>query len=292
MSVDLTKLKELRERTNSGFLDCKNALEETNNNIEEAIQWLQEKGIVKAAKKSGRIAAEGIVRAHIEGNSAILFELNSETDFVAKNQLFIDLSNKIAQKLIETKFETEEDLKSIIIDGMTIEENCNSLTAKIGEKITFRRAIKYEAQADEVVAGYTHANNRVAVIAIAKGQDQESLRHLTMHIAALNPAYIFEKDICEVELKGIHEKIDADPKLNGKPEKIQQSMKAGMLRKEFVDKGVLMYQPFVMDDSRIVSKFLEDSKLKLLCAKRFEVGEGIEKKTVDFAAEVAEQMKM
>ncbi|TPE57552.1 elongation factor Ts [[Mycoplasma] falconis] len=290
MAVDLSKLKELRERTNSGFLDCKNALEATGNDIEKAIEWLQEKGIVKAAKKAGRIAADGIVRAAVEGNVAVLFELNSETDFVAKNQMFLDFANLLTSELLKTPFNTLEDLSSHKIDGSTIEELTTQLTAKIGEKITLRRAIRYEANEGEVVAGYTHANNRIAVIVKAKGDKAEELRHLAMHIAALNPAHLFETCLPEAELKEIHERVEANPAIQNKPEKIQVSIKAGLLKKEFNEKGVLMYQPFVMEESKLVKQYLADNGLELLNATRYEVGEGIEKKVVDFAAEVAEQM--
>ncbi|MBN0970536.1 translation elongation factor Ts [Mycoplasma phocoeninasale] len=291
MSVDLKKIKELRDRTNSGFLDCKNALEATNNDVEKAIDWLKEKGILKAAKKAGRIAADGIVKEFVKDNVAIMFELNCETDFVAKNEMFIELADKITNALLKEKFESAEDLKDLKIDGLTIEEHCNELTAKIGEKVAFRRATRFEAKDGEVVAGYTHANNKVASILIAKGSNQEALRQLAMHVAALNPAHIFESCLPKGELTMIHKKIDSDPKLLNKPEKIQNSMKAGMLRKEMVEKGVLVFQPFVMDESKTVAQFLEDSKLELIYSKRFEVGEGIEKNVVDFAAEVAEQMK-
>ncbi len=290
MAVDLQKVKELRERTNSGFLDCKTALEETGNDIEKAIEWLQEKGIVKAAKKAGRIAAEGIVKAFIKDNVAVVFELNSETDFVAKNQMFTEFADKVANALVEADFSSNEDLAKILIDGVSIEEHTNTLTAKIGEKISLRRAIKYVAKDNEVVAGYTHANNRVAVVLLAKGSNQENLRHVAMHIAALNPAHLFESCLGEQELSEINNRIENDPKLAGKPEKIQASMKAGMLKKEFVERGVLMYQPFVMEESKTVAQYLSDSGLELVDATRFEVGEGIEKKVVDFAAEVAEQM--
>lgn len=290
MAVDLKKVKELRDRTNSGFLDCKNALEENNNDLEASIKWLQEKGIIKAAKKSSRIAAEGIVRAYVENNVAVLFELNSETDFVAKNNLFLEFAEKLQSFLVKTSFNDIEELLTKKLDDLTIEDHCKNLTAKIGEKISLRRVQKYEAKDDEVVAGYTHANNRIATIVIAKGNKAEELRHVAMHIAALNPTYIFEKDVPQSIMDKINEEIQKSPKLANKPEKIQASIKSGMLRKEFNDLGVLMYQPYVMDDSKIVSKYLEEISLVLLCAKRFEVGEGVEKKNVDFATEVAEQM--
>lgn len=291
MSADLKKLKELRERTNSGLLDCKNALEATDNDIEKAIKWLQENGIIKAAKKSARIAAEGITKAYIKDNVAVLFELNAETDFVARNQLFIDLANKIQDALAANDFSDIEAANKVKIDGMTIEESCQDLTAKIGEKITLRRAEKFVAKPGEVVAGYTHANSRVADIAIAKGANQEALRHVTMHIAALNPSHLFESCLPKAQHDEIVNRINSDPKLANKPEKIQESMKAGMLKKEFNELGVLMFQPFVMEDSKTVAKYLEENQLTLLDATRYEVGEGIEKKVVDFAAEVAEQMK-
>ena len=271
-------LKDLRERTNSALIDCKRALEATNYEIEKAIAWLQENGIIKAAKKSGRIAADGIARAYIKNNIAVLFELNSETDFVAKNKLFLDFADQLQELLANSKFKTFDDVLKLKLGKLTVEDFCKDLTAKIGEKISLRRVEKLEAKKGEVVAGYTHANNKIAVIALAKGENEEVLRHITMHIAALNPSYILLED------------VDESPKLAGKPEKIVESIKAGMLKKEYNDLGVLLYQPFVMEDSKIVATILSEAKLELVKAQRFEVGEGIEKKSVDFAAEVAEQM--
>lgn len=268
MSVDLNKIKELRERTNLGFLDVKKALEVNDNDVEKSIDWLQEKGILKAAKKAGRIAAEGIVRALVKDNVAVIFELNSETDFVSKNELFIELANKIGEALFSNDFSTNEELLAIKIDGVSIEDHTSLLTAKIGEKITLRRALKYVAKEGEIVAAYTHANNRVATIIIGEGSNQEALRNISMHITALNPSHLFESCLCEVELKEIHDRLDASPALANKPEKIQQSIKAGLLRKELNEKGVLLYQPFVMDDSKTVAQYLEDSKLKLINADR------------------------
>lgn len=284
-------LKDLRERTNSALIDCKRALEATNYEIEKAIAWLQENGIIKAAKKSGRIAADGIARAYIKNNIAVLFELNSETDFVAKNKLFLDFADQLQELLANSKFKTFDDVLKLKLGKLTVEDFCKDLTAKIGEKISLRRVEKLEAKKGEVVAGYTHANNKIAVIALAKGENEEVLRHITMHIAALNPSYILLEDVDKKTLKGIEKSINESPKLAGKPEKIVENIKAGMLKKEYNDLGVLLYQPFVMEDSKIVATILSEAKLELVKAKRFEVGEGIEKKSVDFAAEVAEQMK-
>ena len=283
-------LKDLRERTNSALIDCKRALEATNYEIEKAIAWLQENGIIKAAKKSGRIAADGIARAYIKNNIAVLFELNSETDFVAKNKLFLDFANQLQELLANSKFKTFDDVLKLKLGKLTVEDFCKDLTAKIGEKISLRRVEKLEAKKGEVVAGYTHANNKIAVIALAKGENEEVLRHITMHIAALNPSYILLEDVDKKTLKDIEKSINESPKLVGKPEKIVENIKAGMLKKEYNDLGVLLYQPFVMEDSKIVATILSEAKLELVKAQRFEVGEGIEKKCVDFAAEVAEQM--
>lgn len=283
-------LKDLRERTNSSLIDCKRALEATNYEIEKAIAWLQENGIIKAAKKSGRIAADGIARAYIKNNIAVLFELNSETDFVAKNKLFLDFADQLQELLANSKFKTFDDVLKLKLGKLTVEDFCKDLTAKIGEKISLRRVEKLEAKKGEVVAGYTHANNKIAVIALAKGDNEEVLRHITMHIAALNPSYILLEDVDKQTLKDIEKSINESPKLAGKPEKIVESIKAGMLKKEYNDLGVFLYQPFVMEDSKIVATILSEAKLELVKAQRFEVGEGIEKKCVDFAAEVAEQM--
>lgn len=283
-------LKDLRERTNSALIDCKRALEATNYEIEKAIAWLQENGIIKAAKKSGRIAADGIARAYIKNNIAVLFELNSETDFVAKNKLFLDFADQLQELLANSKFKTFDDVLKLKLGKLTVEDFCKDLTAKIGEKISLRRVEKLEAKKGEVVAGYTHANNKIAVIALAKGENEEVLRHITMHIAALNPSYILLEDVDKKTLKDIEKSINESPKLAGKPEKIVENIKAGMLKKEYNDLGVLLYQPFVMEDSKIVATILSEAKLELVKAQRFEVGEGIEKKSVDFAAEVAEQM--
>lgn len=283
-------LKDLRERTNSALIDCKRALEATNYEIEKAIAWLQENGIIKAAKKSGRIAADGIARAYIKNNIAVLFELNSETDFVAKNKLFLDFADQLQELLANSKFKTFDDVLKLKLGKLTVEDFCKDLTAKIGEKISLRRVEKLEAKKGEVVAGYTHANNKIAVIALAKGDNEEVLRHITMHIAALNPSYILLEDVDKKTLKDIEKSINESPKLVGKPEKIVENIKAGMLKKEYNDLGVLLYQPFVMEDSKIVATILSEAKLELVKAQRFEVGEGIEKKCVDFAAEVAEQM--
>ncbi|MGX9395864.1 translation elongation factor Ts [Mycoplasma sp. 1573] len=295
MAAEPKLIKELRDRTNAGFLDCKKALEETNNDIEKAIVWLQEKGVAKAAKKAGRVAAEGIVRAAKNDKYAVLFELNSETDFVAKNELFQSLVSEIENVLLSNDFETLEDVMKLKIGSETVEQKVTDATAKIGEKITLRRVVKITPAAGEVVAAYTHANNRIASAVLVKGSNAESARNVAMHVAALNPNYDTENDL-PAELKAqIEEEALADVKSNPKwdklPEKVQKSMLEGKLRKAYDEKGILLFQAFVMEDSKTVAQYLNDNQLSLVESFRIEVGEGIEVKVVDFAAEVAEQMK-
>ncbi|MGX9340363.1 translation elongation factor Ts [Mycoplasma sp. 4044] len=295
MAAEPKLIKELRDRTNTGFLDCKKALEETNNDIEKAIVWLQEKGVAKAAKKAGRVAAEGIVRAAKNDKYAVLFELNSETDFVAKNELFQSLVSEIENVLLSNDFETLEDVMKLKIGSETVEQKVTDATAKIGEKITLRRVVKITPAAGEVVAAYTHANNRIASAVLVKGSNAESARNVAMHVAALNPNYDTENDL-PAELKAqIEEEALADVKSNPKwdklPEKVQKSMLEGKLRKAYDEKGILLFQAFVMEDSKTVAQYLNDNQLSLVESFRIEVGEGIEVKVVDFAAEVAEQMK-
>ncbi|QJG67052.1 translation elongation factor Ts [Mycoplasma phocoenae] len=295
MAADAKLIKELRDITNSGFLDCKKALEETNNDINAAIALLQEKGVAKAAKKASRVAAEGIVRAISNEKYSVLFELNAETDFVAKNELFQELVETIQKALLSNEFKTLEDALNIEVNGSSLESLVTNATAKIGEKITLRRVEKVSFTEGEVAAIYTHANKRIASIIHAKGTNGDAARNVAMHVAALNPTFDTENDL-PVELKEkIHTEAVAEckenPKFDSLPEKVQNSMLDGKLRKAFNENNVLSFQAFVMEDSKTVAQYLSDNGLELIKSYRFEVGEGIEKKVVDFAAEVAEQMK-
>ncbi|MBN0919296.1 translation elongation factor Ts [[Mycoplasma] gypis] len=295
MAADTKLIKELRERTNSGFLDCKKALEETNNDIEKAIEWLQDKGVAKAAKKSGRIAAEGIVKAVKNDKYAVLFELNSETDFVAKNELFQTLVKDIENALLTNEFSTLEDVLELKIGSETIAQRVTDATAKIGEKITLRRVVKVTPAEGEVVATYTHANNRIASAVLVKGSNADVARNVAMHVAALNPAYDSPEQLpaetkAQIEADAL-ESVKSNPKWDKLPEKVRQDMLSGKMRKAYDEHNILLFQAFVMEDSKTVAKYLEEHQLSLVESFRIEVGEGIEVKTVDFAAEVAEQMK-
>ncbi|MDZ7293664.1 translation elongation factor Ts [Mycoplasmopsis pulmonis] len=284
-------IKKLREITNSGFLDCKKALEETNYDLDKAIEWLQENGKAKAAKKSGRIAAEGLVRASVKGKSAVIFELNSETDFVARNKEFLDLMDNISEALVENSFQSMESAENIFMENdLTILEATTKATATIGEKISFRRAKKFDLLEDQTIGAYTHANGRIASLFLVRGKNEEVAKNVAMHIAAMNPEYMSANEVPQEKIEKLKAEFLKSPALAGKPEKIQQSILNGMLNKALAE-FVLLNQPFVMESSLSVEQYLKNNKSEALEMIRYEVGEGIEKKAVDFASEVAAQMK-
>ena len=280
-------VKELRDRTGAGFLDCKKALEASNGNVEQAIEWLQEKGAAKAAKKAGAIAAEGMVRTAVNENGAVIFELNSQTDFVAQNDQFKALIEKIGNALVNADFSTIEEALAVTMDGKTIADVCVSATATIGEKIQLRRAIKI-AKGNNVVGAYTHVNGRVAAIVVTEGGTEEAARNVAMHVASMNPRFLDSSSVPAEDLAAMKAEISESPALQGKPENIKENIAAGMLRKQ-LSELTLVDQEFVMDKMP-VAKYLSNHGGVAKAMFRFELGEGIEKKEENFAAEVAAQM--
>ncbi|PAK21385.1 translation elongation factor Ts [Mycoplasmopsis agassizii] len=284
-------VKELRERTGSGFLDVKKALEATNYDIEKAIEFLKDSGKAKAAKKAGRIAAEGLVSVVKNDKKVVIFEVNSETDFVATNKQFIDLVKNIGQALLASDFTNLESALAVKIDAnTTILQATENATATIGEKISLRRAEFVNLEANQVAGIYTHANGRVSSLLLAEGTNETNARNVAMHIAAMNPEFLSKNEVPANRIEKLTAEFKESPSLKGKPEKIQENILNGMLNKALAE-FTLLNQPFVMDQGFSVEKYLTDSSLKALKMKRFEVGEGIEKEVVDFAAEVAAQMK-
>lgn len=284
-------IKELRERTGAGFVDCKKALEASNNNIDAAIEWLQKNGAAKAIKKAGNIAAEGLVNIVQNDKVAIIYEVNAQTDFVAMNEDFKKLVNHIGTILLENEFSTtEEILKLKDSDGKAIEELTTNATAVIGEKISFRRAIKVEINDEIKVGTYVHFDGKKASIFVAKGGNGDNLKGIAMHIAAMNPEYLNESSVPKTRIYELKEEFKQSPALKGKPEKVQENILAGMLRKA-LSENVLTEQDYVVESGKTVLKYLTEINAKEVAMHRFEVGEGIEKQEVDFAAEVAAQMK-
>ncbi|QCZ36688.1 translation elongation factor Ts [Mycoplasma nasistruthionis] len=289
--MKMEKIKELRSRTNSALVDCKKALEATNYEIEAAIQWLKENGIVKAAKKAGRITAEGAVAAFGNEKQAVLVEINSETDFVAKNDKFISLLSEVTQSVFNANAKSlEEALAVKLANGDTVEQALVNATAVIGEKISLRRIERVEAKEDQVLGIYEHANKQVAAVVTVKGNNTEAARNVAMHVSAMNPEFVLTEQIPAERLESIKEGFVAPNGFENKPEKIQQSITEGWLNKQ-LSEFVLEKQAFVMEDSLSVAKYLENHNCELVSAIRYEVGEGIEKVQSNFADEVAGMVK-
>ena len=282
-------VKELRERTGAGMMDCKKALEATGEDMDKAIDWLRENGIAKAAKKGDRVASEGLTKIYEEGNKAILLELNSETDFVAKNEQFLELLDKLAENILKSDVKTVEEASAITIDGETINDIIINATATIGEKISLRRFEILTKNDDEQFVTYSHMGGRIGVVVVVKGDNEETSRQVAMHIAASNPQYLDETQIDPEVLKHEEEILRKEALNEGKPENIVDNMVKGRMQK-FKKEICLLDQPFVIDPYLTVQKALENNGLVITSFARYEVGEGIEKEEVDFAAEVAAQL--
>ena len=290
MAITAQMVKELRERTGAGMLDCKKALEQNDGDIEKAIDFLREKGMAQAAKKAGRIAAEGLCSIEVNGNEAVIFELNSETDFVAKNKQFLDLLDKVGNTILNSKTnDTEEALKAQA-DGVTVEQMLIDATATIGEKISLRRVSRVVKEDAQAFGAYKHMGGRIAVLAVLAKTDDEVAKDIAMHIAAQNPKYLNRDQVDADTLE--HEKhvLTQQALQEGKPANIVEKMVVGRLNK-FLQDICLVDQPFVKDTDQKVSQYLKSNQNEVLSFIRLEVGEGIEKKEEDFAAEVAAQVR-
>ncbi len=299
MEIKASLVKELRERTGAGMLDCKKALVENEGNIEKAIDWLREKGISKAAKKSGRIAAEGLVFAKIDENhkKGIVLEFNSETDFVAKNDDFKEFGHILTERALDSNVETLEDLLKLEINGKQVETLLTELIAKIGENLKLRRLEVFKACCDTFVVDYLHMGGKIGVLVKAKGEASneniEKVRGVAMHIAAMDPKFLSKDDVNHEDLAREEEvlrvQFEEESKAKGKTlnsEVVERIIK-GKLGK-YYEENCLNQQKYVRDDKKTVSDFLKP--VEIVSYVRFKVGEGIEKKEEDFAAEVAAQI--
>ncbi len=284
-------VKELRERSGAGMMDCKKALEACENNIDKAIDWLRENGIAKAAKKGDRVASEGLTKIYIEGNKAILLELNSETDFVAKNEQFLDLLDLLAQNILAADVNTLDEALKVEVNGETINDLIINATATIGEKITLRRFEILHKNDDQCFVTYSHMNGRIGVIYIAQGDVDEVSKQVAMHIAATNPSYLDESCIDAQTLEHEEAMIRKETMNDnaGKPENVIENIVKGRINK-FKKEVCLLDQVFVVDPSKTVGQVCKENDLTIISYARYEVGEGIEKQTVDFAQEVQAQL--
>ena len=305
-------VKELREKSGAGVMDAKKALVEVEGDIEKAIELLREKGMAKAAKKADRVAAEGLTGVYVNGNVAAVVEVNAETDFVAKNAQFVELVNATAKVIAEGKpANNEEALALTMPSGETLEAAYVSATATIGEKISFRRFALLEKTDAQHFGAYQHNGGRIGVISVIEGGDEALAKQISMHIAAMKPTVLSYKELDEQFVKDelaqlnhvidqvvaqAEEDIKAELAAEGKPEKIWDKIIPGKMDRFFLDNTkvdqayTLLAQVYIMDDSKTVEAYLESVNASVIEFVRFEVGEGIEKASNDFEAEVAATM--
>ncbi|CAM3919111.1 MULTISPECIES: translation elongation factor Ts [Geobacillus] len=292
MAITAQMVKELREKTGAGMMDCKKALTETNGDMEKAIDWLREKGIAKAAKKADRIAAEGMTYVAAEGNTAVILEVNSETDFVAKNESFQTLVKELAAHLLKQKpASLDEALGQTMDNGATVQDYINEAIAKIGEKITLRRFAVVNKADGETFGAYLHMGGRISVLTLLAGNASEEVaKDVAMHIAALHPKYVSREDVPEEELNREREVLKQQALNEGKPENIVEKMVEGRLKK-FYEDICLLEQAFVKNPDVTVRQYVESNGATVKQFIRYEVGEGLEKRQDNFAEEVMSQVR-
>ncbi|MDM5319954.1 translation elongation factor Ts [Bacillus altitudinis] len=292
MAITAQLVKELRQKTGAGMMDCKKALTETDGDIDKAIDLLREKGIAKAAKKADRIAAEGLTLIKTDGNTGVILEVNSETDFVAKNEGFQSLLNELADHLLAVKPATiEEAHPSEMENGSTVEKHITSAIAKIGEKITLRRFSVITKEDNAAFGSYLHMGGRIGVLAVLNGTtDEELARDIAMHVAAVNPKYISRDQVSEEEANREREVLTQQALQEGKPENIVAKMVEGRLNK-FFEEICLLDQAFVKNPDEKVKQVVAAKNASVQTYVRYEVGEGIEKRQDNFAEEVMSQVK-
>ena len=286
--ITANMVKELREQTGAGMLDCKKALTETNGNMEEAVTWLREKGISKAAKKQTRIA-EGLALAKVEGNKAVIVEVNSETDFVAKNPEFTGLVNDIATAILGSNVSTVEEANKLEVNGTSIENMIVEKTATIGEKLSFRRFELVEKQDNQVFGTYSHMGGKIVTLAVLEGTDAEVAKDVAMQIAAMRPLYLDKDSVPSERVEKERAILTEQAENEGLDANKLPMIVNGRLNK-FYEEVCLLDQGFVKENKMKVSKYVESKGMKVLSFVRYEVGEGMEKREENFADEVAKQI--
>lgn len=287
--ISAQQVKELRESTGAGMLDCKNALEATNGNMEAAIDYLREKGIAKANKKESRIAAEGLASIYTNANKAVILEVNSETDFVSKNEEFKSMLDIIGNTILNSDVIDMESALNLKYEEGTLNDLIISKTAKIGEKLSFRRFAVLTKENDEHFGTYLHMGGRIAALTKIKGANDEVAKDVAMQAAAMKPEYVFENEV-PTEVIEREKSVFKEQAINeGKPAEIAEKMVEGRLKK-FFKEICLADQAFIKDNDINVSTYVKNNGGELVAMIRYEVGEGIEKKTEDFASEVMAQV--
>ena len=287
--ISASMVKDLREATGAGMLDCKKALEASNGNMEDAITWLREKGISKAAKKASRIAAEGLAVAKIDGNKAVIVEVNSETDFVAKNEEFKTLVNTIADTVLDSKAKSVEEALKLKHDGKTLEELVVDKTATIGEKLSFRRFEIVEKKDSQVFGTYSHMGGKIVTLTVMDGDDAELAKDIAMQAAAMRPEFLDKDEVPVDRIEKEKAILTEQAENEGLDEKKIPMIVNGRLNKIF-EEICLVDQGFIKENKMKVSKYVESKGSKIISFVRYEVGEGMEKREENFAEEVAKQI--
>ena len=283
-------VKTLREKTGAGMLDCKKALDACEGNLDAAVDWLREKGIAKALKKTDRIAAEGLSDIFVNGNKAVVLEINSETDFVAKNDEFKNFVKTVGEAILNSNVKTMEEAMNLSVNGETIESLTIAITAKIGEKISIRRFEVVEKNENEVFGSYIHMGGRIACLVKVEGADADVAREVAMHAAAMRPLYVNASEV-PTEVLEKEKNIMREELLNeGKPADKIENILVGKVRK-YYEEVCLEDQIFVKAENKeTVGKYLANNNGKLILMIRYEVGEGMEKRSENFADEVMSQI--
>lgn len=293
MAITAGDIAKLRAQTGAGMMDCKKALDEAQGDMEKAGEILRKKGIVKAAKRADKIAAEGTTLVKTTGNSAVVLEMNSETDFVAQNENFKKLVEVVADQVLSAKPASVEELVKQIIGDKTVDEHIVGLSGTIGEKITLRRFTLVEKTAADAFGAYVHMGGKISVLVVLSGTtDTDLARDVAMHVAASNPKYIRREEVASTVVEKEKEIYGEQLKQQGKPANIIENILKGKIDK-FYSEVCLLEQPFIKDEEKKVGVYIESKAKGAKIEKmiRFELGEGMEKKGCDFAAEVAEQLK-
>lgn len=287
--VTAEMVKKLREVTGAGMMDCKKALAECNGDMDAAVDYLREKGIAKANKKESRIAAEGLASIFVRGNKAVILEVNSETDFVSKNEEFQAMIEEIGNAILSGNAKTMEEALALSCNDGTIQDLIVAKTAKIGEKLSFRRFVVMEKSDSEVFGAYLHLGGRIAALSKLSNTTEDVAKDVSMQAAAMSPKYTFREDVPESDVEREREVLKEQAMNEGKPEEIAMKMVEGRLHK-FFKEICLAEQAFIKDGDVDVQTYVKNHGGEILEVVRYEVGEGIEKKQEDFAKEVMDQV--
>ena len=283
-------VKDLRERTNAGMMDCKKALEASNGDMDQAIEWLRKNGMAKAAKNEGRIAAEGITKMLVDGNQAVILEVNSETDFVAKNEKFIEFVNKLADVIMKSDATDMESALALTTEEGTVSDMVAAAVAQIGEKISFRRFTRLTKNDNQVFGSYSHMGGRIAALVLLNGTDQEAAYEIAMHAAAMNPQYVKSSEVPTEVLEKEKNIMREELLKEGKPADRIENILVGKVNK-YYSEICLEDQIFIKAENKeTVKAYAEAHGCEIVNMVRYEVGEGIEKKQENFAEEVMNQI--